>query len=139
MPPDLEIGRKPVLVERQAAGHLRESRRIDIVHEMQLGLALQRAVALVLERGQRLARQARAAAAHDDDMLELREAFGVRLQRLEIVAARRQLQERQRAVVLPLADLVERRRRASAQHRALSSDRPFLPTLDSSVSSIFWL
>ena len=41
-------------------------------------------------------------------MLELREALGMRLQRLEIVAPRRQLQERQRAVLAPAPDLVER-------------------------------
>jgi hypothetical protein len=113
------------LVERQPAGHLREGRGIDIVHEVQLGPAFHRAVTLVLERGQRLARHARAATAHDHDMFELGEALGMRFQRLEIVAPRRQLQQRKRAVVLPFADLVECRQgaREPGVERGLRQDR----------------
>jgi hypothetical protein len=102
----LEIGRKPVL-ERQALEQGGEGRRIDIVHEPDLGAALDRSESLVLQRHQRLAAEARAAAAHDDDVLERRKALGVRPQCREIVAPRRQAEQRQRAVLLPLANLVE--------------------------------
>jgi len=66
---------------------------VDIVHEMEA-----RALAGYRQLGQRLAAQARAAGAEHDDVLQAPQARGDRLQRGEIVAPRRQRQQRQAAI-----------------------------------------